>query len=385
MPKEKKKRRGHGEGSYFERVINGVKYTCKEITLPDGQRKVFYAKSKHDLHAKEGVFLRGEERKKNPGSMPLYEYLEYWMETAVRQSERAPATIESYGCVVRRIKDRLKNIPIGDIKPNSIQEMINKIKKDKTLRTAQYTRVVLSMALKQAVRWEMLDRNPVDMTDAVKVKQYEFIPFTREQLKIFLGLIKGEELEGLFTVAVTLGTRLGEMCGLRWKDISENILYIKQAVSRTKEGVHFKPPKSEKSKRQFKLTPPLIRILDEQRSAQEIRKSKSKDWQNNGLVFCTKNGTPYRGENVRRRFKQIVADYNEQAEENNLPPLPDIRLHDLRHTCASLAYQKTKDIKQVSDYLGHAQSSTTSNIYVHLYPEMKSQTVEIITNDLFDE
>lgn len=379
----KEKRRGHGEGSYFERKINGVEYLCKTISLPGGGRKTFYAKSKHDLMAKEGIFLRGEERKKNPGSMPLYEYLDYWMETAVLSSERAPATKESYACVVRRIKDCLRNAPIGAIKPSSVQEMINKVKRDKTLRTAQYTRVVLSMALKQAVRWEMLDRNPVDMTDPVKVKQYEFVPFTKEQSKIFLGLIKGEELEGLFTVAITLGLRLGEACGLRWKDISGDILFIKQAVSRTRGAVHYKVPKSEKSKRNFRLTPPLLRLLEEQRAAQE--KGKSKTWQNNGLVFCTKNGTPYRGENVRRRFKQIITKYNKQAQEENLPILPDIRLHDLRHTCASLAYQKTRDIKRISDYLGHAQSSTTSNIYVHLYPEIKSQTVEIITDDLLDE
>ena len=160
-------------------------------------------------------------------------------------------------------------------------------------------------------------------------------------------------------LAVTTGMRQGELLGLRWEDVdlAGGTLQVRRTLStRTGRGFSFSPPKTAKGRRSTKL-PEVAkkRSLKKHRKAQlEERMKLAGLWEDNGLVFATRLGTPMgRQELVTRSFKPLLKKAS----------LPDIRFHDLRHTCATLLLGKGVHAKFVQELLGHATISTTIQNY----------------------
>ena len=155
------------------------------------------------------------------------------------------------------------------------------------------------------------------------------------------------------------GLRKGELLGLEWRDIDFDkglmqILRSSQYIPGT--GIITKGPKNKKSQRTIKLSPSVVNMLRDYRVWQtEQRLAVGDRWEDCGRLFTTWDGHPMHPDTLPRWFDKFLKRHG----------LPDINIHGLRHTCASLMIASHVDLRTVSRRLGHAQVSTTGNIYAH--------------------
>ncbi|MEJ7818776.1 MAG: site-specific integrase, partial [Rubrobacteraceae bacterium] len=177
-----------------------------------------------------------------------------------------------------------------------------------------------------------------------------------------LDTVSGDRLEALYVVAVTAGLRQGELLGLKWEDVDleAGMLQVRRTLSEARSGRVFESPKSGKG-RSVRLTKRATAALRAHRKAQlEERMARAGLWQDNGLVFPSTTGTPLGARNLVRSYKLRL----ERAG------LPDIRFHDLRHTCATLLLRQGVHVKFVQELLGHGDVALTLNVYSHVLPDM---------------
>jgi integrase len=195
------------------------------------------------------------------------------------------------------------------------------------------------------------------------------MPLTPEQARLFLGSVRGDRLEALYTVGLALGLRQGEILGLRWSDVDLDggELRVAQALQRVNGRLQFVEPKSITSRRTVRLPNTVIRALRSHRVRQLEERLLAPDrWEKSDLVFTTSFGSPLDGRSVTRRFQAAL----EKAG------LPRLRFHDLRHTAASIMLAQGISPRVVMETLGHSQISLTMNTYSHVMPSLKRDAAE---------
>jgi integrase len=235
-------------------------------------------------------------------------------------------------------------------------------------RTVQYIHVTLHKALGQAVNDGLVPRNVTEAVKPPQIKREEINPLILEQVKELLKAVHGDRLEALYVVAVTAGLRQGELLGLKWEDVDleQGTLQVRRTLSATKKGTPtFGVPKTAKGKRSIKLTDIATKALKRHLILQFGESSRLEGlWRDHGLVFTTQVGTPLNRHNlVSRSFKPFLVRAS----------LPEIRFHDLRHTCATLMLTGGIHPKVVQEMLGHANVSVTLNTYSHVLPNMQGE------------
>ena len=184
----------------------------------------------------------------------------------------------------------------------------------------------------------------------------------REQVRSLFEAASGDRLEALYIVAVTAGLRRGELQGLKWEDVDleAGMLQVRRTLSEPKGGYIFEAPKSGKG-RNIRLTRRAAEALRAHRKRQlEERMERAGLWDEQGLVFPSEVGTPRLGGNLHRSFKAALSRAG----------LPEIRFHDMRHTCATLLLRQGVNPKYVQELLGHADIALTLNVYSHVLPDM---------------
>ena len=168
-------------------------------------------------------------------------------------------------------------------------------------------------------------------------------------------------------LAVQCGLRQGELLGLRWEDVDleSGMLQVRRRLTTTKEGPKFTAPKTAKGRRSVKLTAGAVDALRRHHDRQFEESARLAGlWQDYGLVFATTSGTPLNPSNLANRsFKPLL----KRVE------LPDIRFHDLRHTCATLLLGRSVHPKLVQELLGHATIAITLDTYSHVLPGIGDQ------------
>ena len=233
--------------------------------------------------------------------------------------------------------------------------------------TVQYIHTTLHKALKDAVADGLIPRNATEGIKAPRPKKKEVNALSVDQARAFLSAIREDRFEALYVVAVHCGLREGELLGLHWEDIDleTKTLAVRRTLSETKSGHILEAPKNAKG-RNVRLTNGAVEALKRHRAAQnEERLRLGALWQDQGLVFPSRKGTTMSAKNLTTRsFKPILGRAG----------LPNIRLHDLRHTCATLLLSKGVHPKLVQELLGHATISITLDTYSHVLPGMGDQT-----------
>jgi integrase len=236
-------------------------------------------------------------------------------------------------------------------------------------RTVHHMRAVLRAALTEAMRWELLSRNPVTLTRSVRVPRTEARWLTQEQARRLLDTVKGDRLEALFTVALGLGLRQGEILGLRWRDVA-----LEQRQLTVNHTLHWLPgtrsggrrwylgePKSKLSRRTLPLPASVATSLREHRARQiEECLLVGVDWTDPGFVFTSGAGVPMDGDRVRYALRANLARAG----------LAVVTFHQLRHSAASLLIAQGIPLKIVSEVLGHSTIALTANTYGHLSEEL---------------
>lgn len=329
----------------------------------------------------EGVYIE-------PTGMTLEQYLKQWLENRI--IEISPHTRRRYKNIVNlRIIPLLGKIRIEEIRPLHLKNFYRKIIEQGRLdgkngslsqESLNYHHRVLHKALDDAVKDELIKKNPADIAKPPKIEEQiidedeeinEKIQVLNEkQVSIILEKAKNTPYYALLFVAIRTGLRRGELLGLRWKDIDwdKKTISVKQTLGYTKDnGYFFKLPKTKKSRRTIKVDADVLTTLKQHRK--KIAENKlffGQQYKDKGLVFCQVDGKPMHPDTPSKWFPKFLEKIN----------LPRLNFHCLRHTHASLMLKAGADIKQISERLGHSSIQITYDIYSHLYPDKQQEAVD---------
>jgi integrase len=370
-------RRSNREGSITRRK-DGLWQGA--VTLSDGRRKYLYGGSREEVRRKVATAVHAVETgtMSDARGVTVGDFLDQWLADVVRPNVR-PWTYAGYEVHVRlHLKPTLGRVQLDRLTPLHVQQLLNrKLESGLNPKSVRYIRGTLSTALNQAVRWGLISRNAASLVDGPRVEQYEIQPFTPEEARAFLAAIKGDRLEALYSVALTMGLRQGEALGLRWQDVDLGLGYLR--VSRQLQRIDGKAqlvePKTRRSRRTIAMPTSIVNALKEHCSRQKDEKTKATEhWTENGLVFCRPDGKPMDPTRVSKEFHHHLARAG----------LPQRRFHDLRHSCATLLLVQGVSARVVMDVLGHSQIGLTMNTYSHVIPELRRQAADRM-DDLLNE
>lgn len=355
---------------------NGKYYTRVTYRDSTGRRREIWRPAENRSRAKEEAdtikqqLKQGTEPFEHTGT--LDDYLDSWLRTINQKVSQS--THEDYVFLLRLyIRPLLGRKKVSAIKPLDVQEAIIKMQ-DKHLspRTVRYAYTVLHSALKQAVRWRILLHNPAEGIELPKQIRKEMKCLTPEEARTFLEFASKDKHGLLFELAIITGMRPEEYLGLLWSDINfENHTVTIQRTLIWKHksmGWYFGEPKTEKSRRTIHLPVSLCAELIQHRKRQLERRIRlGEKWTHYNLVFPSDLGTPFYVRNLdKRHFKVILTNAQ----------LPNIRLYDLRHTCATLLLLAGENPKVVAERLGHSSIVQTLNTYSHVLPTMQKSATE---------
>lgn len=260
---------------------------------------------------------------------------------------------------------------LAALAPQHVQKMMNdKLTEGLSPRTVQYLRAVIRRALGQALKWGLVARNVATLVDPPRSVRHENIYLDISQARAFLKAIEGDPFEALYKVSLMLGVRQGEALGLRWDDVDfdAQTLTVRQSLQRIGGTLVLTEPKTSKSRRTIPLPASVLTPLREHRTRQrEVRLLAGPRWDGSlNLIFATSIGTPIDARNVIRSFKATLKKAG----------LPDMRWHDLRHSCATIQLAQGASPREVMETLGHSQISLTMNTYAHVIPDLQRKTAD---------
>ena len=297
-------------------------------------------------------------------------YLDRWLEDSVKDTVRL-TTYQGYERIVRlHIKPTLGRIKLENLTPVHLRALYReRLEVGLAPRIVQLVHTTLHRALKQAVADGLMPRNAADVVKGPRPVRKEIKPLRPEQARTLLTPARGDRLEALYMLAVTTGMRQGELLGLKWEDtdLEAGTLQVRRTLSTaTGEGFSFSAPKTAKGRRSIKLPASALSALGRHREAQlKERRNVAGLWEDHDLVFTTQVGTPLsRQDLITRCFKPLLRRAG----------LPNIRFHDLRHTCATLLLGRGVHAKLVQELLSHATISVTLDTYSHVLPSMGNHT-----------
>ena len=270
---------------------------------------------------------------------------------------------------------------LSNITPVQIKSVYNKMIEDGlSPKTVKNTHGVLRNALGQAVKWGKLNRNPTELVSLPRQEKNEMKVLSPDQAKVFIDATVNNRWKALFSLLVTTGMRPGEALGLKWTDVDldSGKVTVCRSLTRIGRDWFLEEPKTARSRRTIPIPRNVVKDLEEHKEEQEEVKLKAQegDYIDNGFVFATQVGSPLDKQNiVNRHFKPLLDSAG----------LPEIRLYDLRHTCATLLLSAGVNPKIVSERLGHASTTLTMDTYSHVLPDMQKSATEIIDDLLFTD
>jgi integrase len=369
-------RRGRGEGSVTQRKDGRW---AAYLTLENGKRKYLYAKTKKAalelLRRAQLEQLQGTLVTSSP-HQTVAQFFTQWVEK--RKPSLRVRSYERYEGFIRlQIIPNIGRIQLRKLTPMHLQSLYSNLldegKKASTVNTLHW---MMHRAFSDAVRWELIAKNVCKAVEPPRRTRYEFRALTMEEAQRLLTTARGHSMEALFVLALTTGMRRGELLALKWQDIDfeQSTLHVRRAFTRAKGQRYLESePKTDKSRRSILLAPPTIEILKQHRLRQfESRKLAGEDWQERDLVFCTALGTPLNPNKVLERFKTLL----KRAE------LPHIRLHDLRHSTATIMLKIDVHPKVVQELLGHSRIAETMDIYSHVLPTIQGDAMNKLNDNL---
>jgi integrase len=290
------------------------------------------------------------------------EYLKTWLQA---KHSLKPTTVSLYADLTRNyLVPHLGDVRLLDLRAHHLDRMYQATslgKSGRPLSTTTIRRIhgVLRSALNTAVKRRLIPYNPANHIELAPENHRRAKPWTAEQCQEFLARTADDRLMDLYWLMIVTGMRRGETVGLRWEDVDLNdecFVVIQQITDVNGRSV-VSTPKTKRGQRLVQLDPDTVTMLRRHKEAQDLERSAwGPAWNDAGLVFTREDGRALRPEYATRHFQDLVKQVG----------LPPIRLHDLRHTSASLALAAGVDLKVVSERLGHSQLAITADLYTHV-------------------
>jgi len=309
-----------------------------------------------------------------PGKANLGDCLEQWLRDYAWPN-LAPRTAEGYQHIIRQhLIPGLGNIPLTQLKPEHLQRYYAEKLSDGrcddkgplSARTVRYHHATIHKALQDAVKWGLLSRNPADAVTPPRSSQRpEWNTLSEDDIHILLEAAKPTPYYTLFYLALFTGMRRSELLALRWCDV--DLLLCQLYVTRTLHylqgvGTVIGSPKTAKGRRLVALSPSTALVLAEHKEKQAATKTMmGVALKDDDLVFSDLNGKPLLPNTVTHAWIKLVKRAG----------LEGIRLHDARHSHASLMLKAGTHPKIVQERLGHASIQITLDTYSHVAPGLQ--------------
>jgi len=380
--KKKKKRRGRGEGTIYQRAEDklwvGQAVVSYDPISGKPKRKAVYGKTRSDVVKKLAkVSVLVNEGKFTDSNQTVAQWLDEWLGDHMKNVLRHK-TYESYQMFIRiHIKPQIGKIKLKDLTTKRIQKFYNnKYEKGRIdgkggLSPSSVERIhsILFLSLEQAEAERKIPYNPAKATTLKPRNQKEVRSLSCDEQDIFENSLKKERLQVSFLLGLYGGLRRGENLGVEWPDfnfdecsvnVQRNLLRIKDKVT-DESRLSLEPLKSKKSYRVVPLPQEFMEQLKKHKARQAAEKLKAGPmYQDQNLVFCTSIGTPIEPRNYNRIFSRII---KKACIEN-------FNLHGLRHTYVTRMQEIGIDPKIRQELMGHEKSATTDD-YTHIFWEMK--------------
>jgi integrase len=304
-----------------------------------------------------------------PAKLTVGEWLEHWL-TDFAAPKVSPRTLAAYKSTVKIMSEFLGTVPLRDLRAVHIQRALAAyMARGRSRRSARKHFVVLKGALRRAVRMGLIHRNPADVVEPPKPERHEMRTASPETLQLLLDGCRDPDLRRMIYVLVQTGLRAGELLGLKWHDIDWEHATIQVLRARNKfEPSGFGEPKA-RSRRAVAVSPATLETLREHRAAQHERRLLiGKGWRDLDLIFPRADGSPEDVNNLSKRFGALRKRLG----------IEGLRVHDLRHTSATLALQAGVHPKIVQERLGHANIGVTLDTYSHVLPNMQREAADAL-------
>lgn len=405
-----------------KKLIETTTYTPDAALSPKKQEKAVREFAlEFERRVKSGVTMEGSK-------ITLKEFSDRWMEEYAKINLQ-PGTVAKYSEELNnKILPILGHLKLSEIKPHTVNAFLASLSRDGARqdgKAGRYSKAtimkvknILSSVLKTATEWEIIEKNPCEKVhlqseDAADKVQF----FTPSQTIAFLNYIEQpyqvqvsghnriddtgipysvdnytitkfipEQLQILFILAIYTGLRKGELLALQWTDIdfTADVIHVSKAITIIKGKPVCKVPKTKTSHRTVSIPHFLSERLNALRLTQLDFQSQVGDyWQGDNWVFTQNDGKLMNYSTPYQALQDAISRYNKEKPLDQ--QLPHIPFHGLRHTSATLLIASKQDIKTVSKRLGHAQTSTTMNIYAHALQESDRNATEALTTMLKKE
>jgi len=370
-------RRGNSEGTIRKREADG-RWEARFVDV-DGKRRSIYGKTRQEVARLLTTALRDREQGMTAYTdrQTLAQYLPSWLEK-VRHQVKA-STYMKYETAVRlRLLPGLGKIALTKLTSQRVQDFYSrKLAEGMSGSAVSNMHGVLSHALQDALRLGLVHRNVCTVVDLPRLVHREIHPLTEEQARVFLEAVAGDRFESLYILALSTGMRRGELLALRWADmdLEKAAIQVAANIQRMPDGWKMDRTKTRHSRRRIALTPTAVTALRQHRLRQaEERLRLGPVWADLDLVFPDLAGKIQNPISfVDKRFKPLLKKAG----------LPNIRFHDLRHTCATLLLGRGVNPKVVSEMLGHATIAITLGMYGHVLPHMQEQAAALMDKMLW--
>jgi integrase len=319
-----------------------------------------------------------------PAKVTVGQFLDRWLDHI--KSRVSPRTHERYGEIVRKnVNPLLGAVVLTKLRPMQVSEAYAKAlsegrrdgKGGLSASTVRYMHVILKASLGQAVRWQVLARNPVDAVDAPKIGRGVMRTYDLAQTAELIEATRGSRMRITVMLAVLCGLRRGEIAALRWRhvNLAAAQLAVTESAEQTRAGVRYKPPKSGRG-RTVALSPRVVNELRSHRieQAQELLKL-GVPASDEIFVVAQADGQPLQPRTITHQWHLLLGRNKS---------LPRIRFHDLRHAHATHLLSAGVHPKIASERLGHSKVGITLDIYSHVMPGVQEDAAARVDRELDD-
>ena len=307
-----------------------------------------------------------------PSRITLGEWLEEWLSGYV-DCNCSPRTKASYEYMVRRhVSPKLGSIPLSQLETRHVQAFYSRLRVDGRIKgdsplsstTIRYCHTILSEAINHAVKMGLVARNVAQAADLPKPENRAMPTLAPDDVPKFLQFAEETPYFIFFYTLLYTGMRRGEALALKWKNLDPDLATVSVVESgyKLKKEYIIKEPKTPHSRRQIALSPTLAIALRKHREREEaVRLTLGRPLSDQDFVFAHPDGTPLAPDTVTHAFAKILARAG----------LPHVRLHDLRHTHATIMLRAGVHPKIVSERLGHSSIRITLDTYSHVLPGLQ--------------
>ena len=322
-----------------------------------------------------------------PDKITLGDYLlERWLPS--KRTRVKPSTASAYERNIRlHINPSIGRIPLQKLQPEDLDELYVKLLAEGkrngsgglSAKSVRNVHATIQGALGDAARKGTVIRNVADLADPPSISRSgrSMNVWTADQLRAFLEALSDHELYALYFLASATGMRRGELAGLTWRNVDLDSARV--TVNRQVVSVDYKlivdDLKTETSRRTIDLDDHTVAVLRRHRRLQLEAQMASGRRDEDGFVFAKADGSPVHPDLISQTFERTVAKLD----------VPRIRLHDLRHTHATILLQQNVHPKVVSERLGHSSIAFTMTVYQHVMPGMQAEAAATFGAAVFGE